>query len=187
MTKLFVAAVLCLLFSAAGVIGGEKSVFDYMLNTIDGQPAPLSAYKGKVVMLVNVASRCGFTPQYTALEAIYERYEERGFVIIGIPANNFGAQEPGTNQEIKTFCSSKYNVTFPMMAKVSVKGDDKTPLYQYLTDKAASPKTGGEIQWNFTKFLVGPDGQIVARFEPKVTPDSQEVTAAIEKALDSKH
>jgi glutathione peroxidase len=135
------------------------------------------------VMLVNVASRCGFTPQYTALEAIYEKYKDRGFVIVGIPANNFGSQEPGTNQEIKTFCSSKYNVTFPMMAKVSVKGDDKTPLYQYLTDKAASPKTGGEIQWNFTKFLVGADGQIVARFEPKVTPDSPEVTAAIEKAL----
>ena len=183
MIKLFVAAMLCLLISAAGVTGGEKSIFDYTLNTIDGQPAPLSAYKGKVVMLVNVASRCGFTPQYTVLEAIYEKYKERGFVIVGIPANNFGAQEPGTNQEIKTFCQSKYNVTFPMMSKVSVKGEDKTPLYQYLTDKSANPKTGGDIQWNFTKFLVGADGQIVARFEPKVTPDSAEVTAAIEKAL----
>src|SRR6202047_4764411 len=185
MTKLFVAAVLCLLVSAVGVIGGEKSVFDYMLNTIDGQLVLLSAYKGKVVMLVNVASRCGFTPQYTALEAIYEKYNERGFVIIGIPANNFGAQEPGTNQEIKTFCQSKYNVTFPMMSKVSVKGDDKAPSHQYLTDKSANPKTGGDIQWNFTKFLVGPDGQIVARFEPKVTPDAPEVTTAIEKTLAS--
>jgi glutathione peroxidase len=102
---------------------------------------------------------------------------------VGIPANNFGAQEPGTNEEIKTFCSTKYNVKFPMMSKVSVKGDDKTPLYEYLTDKSANPATGGDIQWNFTKFLVGPDGQIVARFEPKTTPDSPEVTSAIEKAL----
>src|SRR5258708_35419490 len=183
MTKLFVAAMFCLLFCAVGVIGSEKSIFDSTLSTIDGQLAPLPAYKGKIVMLVNVASRCGFTPQYTALEAIYEKYKERGFVIIGIPANNFGAQEPGTNQEIKTFCQSKYNVTFPMMSKVSVKGDDKTPLYQYLTDKAVNPKTGGDIQWNFTKFLVGPEGQIITRFEPKVTPDSPEVTAAIENAL----
>src|SRR3981189_3132204 len=146
MSKLFVAAMLCLLFCAAGVIGGEKSVFDYTLSTIDGQPAPLAAYKGKVVLLVNVASRCGFTPQYTALESIYEKYKDRGFVILGIPANNFGGQEPGTNQEIKTFCSLKYNVTFPMMAKVSVKGEDTTPLYPFLTDKAAHPQTGGKIQ-----------------------------------------
>jgi glutathione peroxidase len=185
MTKALVPAMICLVFFAAAVIGTEKNVFDYALNTIDGQPAPLSAYRGKVVMLVNVASRCGFTPQYTALEAIYEKYKDRGFVIVGIPANNFGAQEPGTNQEIKTFCQSKYNVTFPMMSKVSVKGDDKTPLYQYLTDKSANPKTGGDIQWNFTKFLVGPEGQIIARFEPKVTPDSPEVTGAIESALAS--
>lgn len=185
MIKALVPAMISLLFLAAALIGAEKNVFDYTLSTIDGQPAPLSAYKGKVVMLVNVASRCGFTPQYTALEAIYEKYKDRGFVIVGIPANNFGAQEPGTNQEIKTFCQSKYNVTFPMMSKVSVKGDDKTPLYQYLTDKSANPKMGGEIQWNFTKFLVGPDGQVIARFEPKVTPDSPEVTSAIESALAS--
>jgi len=182
MTKAIAQMMLCLVFCAV-LIGGEKTVYDYTLNTIDGQAAPLGAHKGKVVMLVNVASRCGFTPQYTALESTYEKYKDRGFVIIGIPANNFGAQEPGTNQEIKTFCQSKYNVTFPMMAKVSVKGDDKTPLYQYLTDKSANPKTGGDIQWNFTKFLVGPDGQIIERFEPKVTPDSPEVIAAIEKAL----
>jgi glutathione peroxidase len=183
MTRSLIPAVLGMLFFVSAIGGADKNVFDYTLNTIDGLPAPLSAYKGKVVMLVNVASRCGFTPQYTALESIYERYKERGFVIIGIPANNFGAQEPGTNQEIKTFCQSKYSVTFPMMSKVSVKGDDKTPLYQYLTDKSANPKTGGDIQWNFTKFLVGPDGKIIARFEPKVTPDSPEVTGAIEQAL----
>ncbi len=184
MTKVIVP-LMCVLFCAAALVGGEKTVYDFTLSSIDGQPTPLAAYKGKVVMLVNVASRCGFTPQYSALESIYEKYKDRGFVIVGIPANNFGFQEPGTNQEIKTFCSSKYNVTFPMMAKVSVKGDDKTPLYQYLTDTSANPKTGGEIQWNFTKFLVGPDGQIVARFEPKVTPDSPEVTGAIETALSS--
>jgi glutathione peroxidase len=184
MTKLIVPLMMCLLFCAA-LVAGDKMIYDFTLNSIDGQPAPLAAFKGKVVMLVNVASRCGFTPQYSALESIYEKYKDRGFVIVGIPANNFGFQEPGTNQEIKTFCSSKYNVKFPMMAKVSVKGDDKTPLYQYLTDTSANPKTGGEIQWNFTKFLVGPDGQIVARFEPKVTPDSPEVTSAIENALSS--
>ncbi len=183
MNKLLIPAMLCLLLCVTALIAGEKSIFDYTLNSIDGQPAPLAAYKGKVVLLVNVASRCGFTPQYTALEAIYEKYKDRGFVIIGIPANNFGAQEPGSNQEIKTFCQSKYSVTFPMMSKVSVKGEDKTPLYQYLTDKSANPKTGGDIQWNFTKFLVGPDGQIINRFEPAVTPDSPEVTGAIEKAL----
>src|SRR6202047_39030 len=175
----------CMLFCAATLVAAEKTIHDFTLNSIDGQPAPLAAYKGKVVLLVNVASKCGFTPQYSALESTYEKYKDRGFVIVGIPANNFGAQEPGSNQEIKTFCSSKYHVTFPMMAKVSVKGDDKTPLYQYLTDKSANPKTGGDIQWNFTKFLVGPDGQIVAGFETKVTPDSPEVTGAIEHALAS--
>jgi glutathione peroxidase len=176
---------LCMLFFAATLVAAEKTVHDYTLNTIDGQPAPLAAYKGRVVLLVNVASRCGFTPQYTALESTYEKYKDRGFVIVGIPANNFGAQEPGTNQEIKTFCSSKYHVTFPMMAKVSVKGEDITPLYQFLTDKALNPQAGGEIQWNFTKFLIGPDGRVITRFEPEVTPDSPQVTSAIEKALTS--
>ena len=150
---------------------------EFTLNSIDGKPAPLSAYQGKVVLIVNVASRCGFTPQYAGLEALYEKYKDRGFVILGFPANNFGSQEPGTNEEIKTFCSSKYNVTFPMYSKISVKGDDKAPLYQFLT------ATGGEIQWNFTKFLVDKDGKVVARFEPKVTPESPEVAEAIEKAL----
>jgi glutathione peroxidase len=172
-----------LLVTAATAMAADKSVYDFTLNTIDGQPAPLSAYKGKVVLLVNVASRCGFTPQYTALESVYEKYRDRGFLIVGIPANNFGSQEPGTNQEIKTFCSSKYNVTFPMMSKISVKGSDEAPLYQFLTDKTAHPQTGGDIQWNFTKFLIGPDGHILARFEPEVTPDSPQVISAIEAAL----
>jgi glutathione peroxidase len=174
---------LVLLLCGTVAMAGEKSIYDFTMNSIDGAPTPLSTFKGKIVLLVNVASRCGFTPQYTALESVYEKYKDRGFAIIGIPANNFGAQEPGSNQEIKTFCSSKYHVTFPMMAKVSVKGDDQTPLYQFLTDKSAHPQTGGEIQWNFTKFLIGPDGQVITRFESKVTPDSPEVTEAIEKAL----
>ena len=161
----------------------EKTIYDFTLNSIDGQATPLSNFKGKVVLLVNVASRCGYTPQYTALESIYEKYKSRGFVIVGIPANNFGGQEPGSNEEIKTFCTAKYHVTFPMMAKVSVKGSDITPLYQFLTDKAAHPDTGGEIGWNFTKFLVGPDGKVLARFDSKVEPDSAQVTSAIEKAL----
>src|SRR5258708_10877193 len=153
----------CWLICAVTGMAGDKTVYDFTLNSIDGQPATLAAYKGKLVLLVNVASRCGYTPQYTALESIYEKYKDRGFVIVGIPANNFGSQEPGTNQEIKTFCSSKYNVTFPMMSKVSVKGDDTTPLYQFLTDKASNPQTGGEIKWNFTKFLVGPYGRVITR------------------------
>ncbi|HME13397.1 MAG TPA: glutathione peroxidase [Candidatus Acidoferrum sp.] len=172
-----------LLFGAASVMAADKTVYDFTLNSIDGQPAPLAAYKGKVVLLVNVASRCGFTPQYAALEAVYEKYKERGLVIVGVPANNFGSQEPGSNSEIKTFCSTKYHVTFPMMAKISVKGSDQAPLYQFLTDKTAHPQTGGDIQWNFTKFLVGADGRILARFEPDVTPDAPQVTAAIESAL----
>jgi glutathione peroxidase len=181
MPLLFCAALLCaIILCAMLAFASGKSVYDFTMNSIDGQPVPLSSYKGKVMLLVNVASKCGYTPQYTALESVYEKYKDRGLVIVGIPANNFGSQEPGTNAEIKTFCTRKYNVSFPMMSKVSVKGSDTTPLYQYLT---STPKTGGEIQWNFTKFLVDRDGNIVARFEPAVTPDSPEVTTAIEKAL----
>ncbi len=167
----------------ASPISAHNSVYDFSLSSIDGQPASLSAYKGKVLLLVNVASKCGYTPQYTALESLYEKYKDQGLVVVGIPANNFGGQEPGTNEEIKTFCSRTYHVGFPMMGKVSVKGGDKTPLYQFLTDKQANPQTGGEIQWNFTKFLVDKDGKVIERFESKVTPDSPEVAGAIEKAL----
>jgi len=160
---------------------GASSLYEFTLNSIDGQPAPLGAHKGKVLLLVNVASKCGFTPQYKGLEAVYEKYKDQGLVVIGFPANNFGSQEPGSNEEIKTFCSRTYNVTFPMYSKISVKGEDKAALYQYLTDP--NTVTGGEIKWNFTKFLVGRDGNVIARFEPKVDPASPDVTAAIEKAL----
>ena len=155
-----------------------SSVHEFTLNSIDGKPAPLASYKGKVLLFVNVASQCGYTPQYTGLQSLYAKYKDKGLVIIGVPANNFGAQEPGTNEEIATFCSRSYNVTFPMLAKVSVKGADATPLYQYLITN-----NGGDVKWNFTKFLVGKDGKPVQRFEPGVTPDSPELAMAIEKAL----
>jgi glutathione peroxidase len=179
----------CLLIAVAfGMVGSAvaappKSIYDFTLKSIDGQPTPLSEFHGKVVLLVNVASRCGFTPQYTALESVYEKYKSRGLVIVGIPANNFGGQEPGTNEEIKTFCTKKYNVSFPMMSKVSVKGEDMTPLYKFLTAKDTDPKFAGEIGWNFTKFLFNRNGEPVARFDSAVTPDSPEVTAALESAL----
>jgi glutathione peroxidase len=169
------------LFSSA--MFAASNVYDFSMNSIDGQPAPLSAYKGKVLLMVNVASKCGFTPQYTALESIYEKYKDQGLVVVGFPANNFMSQEPGTNEEIKSFCSRTYNVKFPMYSKISVKNADKAPLYQFLTDKSTNPQFGGEIKWNFTKFLVDRNGNIIGRFEPKVTPDSPEVVSAIEKAL----
>jgi len=179
MKKLFVLIALL----GASLMAAEKTVFDFTLNSIDGQPAPLSTYKGKVVLLVNVASRCGYTPQYAGLESLYEKYQDRGLVIVGIPANNFGAQEPGTNQEIKTFCTSKYHVSFPMMSKVSVKGGDIAPLYQFLTALDTKPAKKGKISWNFEKFLIGKNGQVVARFAPGTEPDSKEVVAAIESEL----
>jgi glutathione peroxidase len=167
----------------AASLFGASSALDFTLNSIDGKPAPLAGYKGKVVLIVNVASNCGYTPQYEGLEALYRKYKDQGLVVLGFPANNFGGQEPGTNEEIKTFCTRKYSVSFPMYAKISVKGDDKAPLYQFLTDKQANPATGGEIRWNFTKFLVGKDGKVITRFESAVEPQSADVTAAIEKAL----
>ena len=166
----------------ATTLYAASSLYSFTLNSIDGKPAPLAEYKGKVVLIVNVASQCGYTPQYSALESIYEKYKDQGFVILGFPANNFGAQEPGTNEEIKTFCTRKYSVTFPMYAKISVKGDDQAPLYSYLT-KETGPGITGDIKWNFTKFLVDRNGKVVQRFEPAVTPDSKDVTAAIEKQL----
>ncbi len=177
MKRLLVALILC------ACAFGAPSLYEFTLNSIDGQPAPLAAYKGKVLLLVNVASKCGFTPQYTALEALYEKYKSEGLVVIGFPANNFMSQEPGSDAEIKDFCSRTYSVKFPMYSKISVKGDDKAPLYHFLTEKATDPNNSGEIKWNFTKFLVARDGTILARFEPAVKPDSPQVIAAIEQAL----
>jgi len=167
-----------LLLIAAAALSAASSVYDFTLNSIDGRPAPLAAYRGKVLLLVNVASYCGYTPQYQGLEALYEKYKDRGLVVLGFPANNFGEQEPGSNAEIKDFCERTYHVKFPMYAKVSVDGADKTPLYQYLTNAM-----GGNIQWNFTKFLVARDGKLLKRFESPVEPESAEMTASIEAAL----
>jgi glutathione peroxidase len=166
----------------AGSMFGASNIYNFNLPSIDGKPMPLSEFKGKVVLMVNVASQCGYTPQYKGLEALYEKYKDQGFVILGFPANNFGAQEPGTNEEIKTFCARKYSVTFPMYGKVSVKGDDQTPLYKYLTTEA-DPSHSGDIKWNFTKFLVDRNGTVVQRFESAVTPESPEITNAVEKLV----
>jgi glutathione peroxidase len=184
MRKLALLFTLCI--AAVSLAVPTRNVYTFTLKSIDGAPVSLSSYRGKVLLLVNVASKCGFTPQYAGLESLYEKYKDRGLVIVGIPANNFAQQEPGTNDEIKKFCHNRYNVTFPMMAKVSVVGEDKTPLYVFLTDKTANPQIGGEIKWNFTKFLFDRNGKPVERFEPAVTPDSPEVTAAIETALGGK-
>ena len=175
--------VLMLVLAASVGWAAPKTIYDFTMRSIDGDQVSLGAYKGKVVLLVNVASKCGFTPQYSALEALYEKYKDRGLVIVGVPANNFMSQEPGTDEEIKKFCSSKYSVSFPMMSKVSVKGDDKTPLYTFLTDPSSDPQFAGDIKWNFTKFLFDRNGKPLARFEPATKPDSPEVTAAVEAAL----
>ena len=181
MRKLIFILMLCV--ACASLSAEPKSIYDFTMRTIDGDHVSLKSYHGKVVLLVNVASKCGFTPQYAALESLYEKYKDKGLVIVGVPANNFMSQEPGTDEEIKKFCSNKYNVTFPMMSKVSVLGDDQAPLYSFLTDKSADPRFAGDIKWNFTKFLFDRSGKPVARFEPNVTPDSPQVTAAIESAL----
>jgi len=163
-----------------------SGVLNFKMKALDGKETDLSRYQGKVVLIVNVASRCGFTPQYKALQALYEKYADQGLVVIGVPANDFNRQEPGTDEQISQFCKSKYGVTFPMLSKVVVTGESKTPLYEYLTSKDTNPRFAGPIHWNFTKFLVSRDGKIVHRFEPRVKPDSKPVTEAIEAELAKK-
>jgi glutathione peroxidase len=160
------------------------SLYDIPLKDIDGTATNLAAYKGKVLLIVNVASHCGFTKQYAALEATYKKYSDQGFAILGFPCNQFGGQEPGSNEEIKAFCTSTFSVNFPLFDKLEVNGAGRSPLYEQLAG-SASPFPG-DIKWNFTKFLIGKDGTIIKRFESKVTPDSPEVTAAIEAALAAK-
>ena len=160
------------------------SLHDIAIKDIDGKDTSLKAYKGKVLLVVNVASKCGLTPQYQALEALQQKYKGKGFTVLGFPCNQFGGQEPGSNDEIKQFCSSKYNVTFPLFDKLEVNGPKRHPLYVALAGEA-SPFPG-DIKWNFGKFLIGSDGKIIKRFEPRTTPDSAEVTAAIEAALAAK-
>jgi glutathione peroxidase len=160
-----------------------EKIYQFSANDIDGNPVSLSDYRGKLVMIVNVASKCGFTPQYEGLQALYEKYRDRDFVILGFPANNFMRQEPGSNEEIKEFCSLTYGVSFPMFEKISVKGGDIHPLYNFLTDKKAGHDFGGKITWNFNKFLIGRDGEIIARFPSKTEPLSEEVVSKVEEAL----
>jgi glutathione peroxidase len=155
----------------------------FVMKDINGKEFDLASLKGKPVMLVNTASKCGLTKQYAGLEALYRKYQAQGFVIVGVPANNFGGQEPGSDEEIKTFCSTKYDVTFPMLSKVSVKGDDKHPLYKFLTEEPTAGEFAGEIGWNFTKFLVDRNGQLMARFDSKTAPDDEKVVGAVEKAV----
>jgi glutathione peroxidase len=143
----------------------------------------LDQYRGKTLLLVNVASQCGYTPQYEGLQQLYSKYQSQGLVVLGFPANDFGAQEPGSNQEIKTFCTTRYKVTFPMFSKISVVGPDKHPLYKMLTEQNTNPKFTGEIKWNFSKFLIDKNGSVVARFEPEDKPESDKVVQAIEQAL----
>lgn len=163
-----------------------SSVHEFTLKALNGTPTSLGSFKGKVMLIVNVASQCGYTYQYEGLQALYVKYKDKGLVVTGFPANNFGEQEPGTDAEIGAFCKSKFGVTFPMFSKISVAGDDKAPLYQFLTSKTANPKTGGEIPWNFTKFLVDRNGKVLARFDPDVEPESKQLTSAIDAALAAK-
>ena len=162
---------------------GMKNVHDFTVRDIDGNEVDLEDFRGKVLLLVNVASQCGFTSQYDGLQELYARYTDRGFAVLAFPANNFGAQEPGTDEEIKAFASSTYGVTFPMFSKISVQGENKAPLYEFLTAQETNPESPGEITWNFNKFLVDRAGKVIARFESADEPGSPKVIEAIEEAL----
>lgn len=173
-------------FGGVSANSAPKSVYDFKMKDIDGKDVKLKKYKGNVLLVVNTASKCGYTPQYEGLQATFDKYNAKGFYVLGFPANNFGGQEPGTEKEIKEFCTTKYKVTFPMFAKISVKGEDQDPLYAYLTGKETNPEFAGDITWNFNKFLIDRDGKIVARFTSKDKPEGEVVTQAIEKYLAQK-
>jgi glutathione peroxidase len=156
------------------------------MKSLKGEKIDLADYRGKVVMIVNTASYCGNTPQYGDLEQLWKKYGEKGFVVLGFPANEFGKQEPGSDAEIAEFCTKNYRVSFPMFSKIVVKGEDKAPLYEYLTSKKTNPKHGGEITWNFEKFLIGRDGKVAARFNPRMKPQTDQIVKAIETELEKK-
>ncbi len=162
-------------------VESTNNIYGIVVKDINGKDVNLSSYKGKVLLIVNVASKCGFTKQYGGLETIYKKYKDQGFEILAFPCNDFGGQEPGTNEEIKDFCSTNYDVTFQLFDKVKVLGEDKAPLYHRLTNNTATEK--GDIKWNFEKFLIDKEGNIVARFRSKVTPESEEIVSLIEKEL----
>jgi glutathione peroxidase len=161
----------------------KTSPLDFTVKNIDGQDVALSKYKGSVVLIVNTASKCGYTPQYTSLEGLYQKYKDKGLRIIAFPSNDFGQQEPGSEKEIKTFCTTNYKTSFDLFAKVATKGDAASPVYKFLTSKETNGKYAGPIEWNFTKFLVGRDGKVIARFKSPQDPLSPEFTAAVEEAL----
>jgi glutathione peroxidase len=171
-----------LLFALGASLHAAPSAFDFVPLAIDGKPAPLAAYRGKVLLIVNVASHSILAPQYEGLEWLYQSYQKEGLEVLAFPANNFGQEEPGTNEEIRQFVQ-KFKVTFPMFAKLSAAGDDLAPLYSFLTNKDTNPATAGVVRWNFTKFIIGRDGKILARLEPDVDPKAPELVSAVEKAL----
>ena len=189
LTALPVALVLTLLaglgFSRPVAADEKKAdgVLKFRAKDIDGKPVELAKYSGEVFLIVNTASKCGYTPQYKGLEAIYEKYKDKGFTVLAFPANEFGGQEPGSNAEIKDFCASTYSVKFPIFSKVVVKGEGIDPLFAYLTSKETNPKYAGDISWNFNKFLVNRRGEVIARYSSKVAPESAELTSAVEAAL----
>jgi glutathione peroxidase len=176
---------LLLILTALGGINmlEARSLYDYEVQKIDGSVHSLKDYQGKVLLIVNTASKCGFTKQYDGLQDLYEKYADQGLVVLGFPANNFLSQEPGSNEEIIEFCRLNYGVSFPMYAKISVRGKDIHPMYKYLTDKKSRPEYGGAISWNFTKFLISRDGRIIGRYAPQVTPQDKNLVSAIEQAL----
>ncbi len=161
----------------------KQNALSFTVKDIDGKDVNLETYKGKVILMLNVASKCGNTPQYTGLEKMYAKYKDKGLVVMGFPANNFGGQEPGTNAEIKEFCEATYHVEFPMFAKVSVKGADQAPLFKYLTSQESRPLSKGDIAWNFEKFLIDRNGNLIGRFGNKTQPDDPQLVGAIEAAL----
>ena len=175
-------------FAVAGAAekGKESPVLGHTMETLSGQQADLAEYEGKVLLIVNVASRCGATPQYGPLQTVYEKYKDEGLVVLGFPCNQFGKQEPGTSQEIASFCKENYGVGFPMFAKIDVNGEQAAPLYKHLTSKEAGSGDPGPVKWNFEKFLVGRDGKVVARFRTPVRPDDPKVVEAIERELAKK-
>jgi glutathione peroxidase len=172
--------------SAADEAKKPASVLDFHVKDIDGKDVELARYKGRVLLIVNTASQCNFTPQYKDMEEIYEKYKDKGFEVLAFPSNNFGKQEPGSNEQIKEFCSSRYKVSFPLFSKIVVKGEGIDPLYQFLTSETTNPKFSGAIGWNFAKFLVNRKGEVIARFQPKESPKSESVTHAIDTALTEK-
>ncbi len=180
------AALAMVLAMVVPALADGKSPLAHTMKSIDGKDVNLADYKGKVVLIVNVASRCGNTPQYDGLQKLYDKYKGQGLTVLGFPANEFGAQEPGSDKEIAQFCTSKYSVTFPMFSKIVVKGDGISPLYQDLTAAKTDPQPSGPVTWNFEKFLIGRDGKVAARFAPKAKPESGEVVTAIETELAKK-